>query len=440
VEDLGTTAYPFYQHPRAVESAKRLFAFLSVVALAMLGVVARALTGSRTGLWLAPLIAGLSTSYFRLSWNYMNVDIVGACFAWATICQLVLWYRRELPSAGLRSGMADPVAAGVLAGATIGCKYNLGVILLPCLLTLVLLGGQRVVMRTALLLTACAATFVLTTPYAVLDFARFLKDVAIEAHHYATGHGVAIDKGWTMFARYGAAFVDDWGVLLLFMAAVGHVLLCLRDARLFAVVAAFPLALLGLMTRQSTFFFRNVVALHLFIALGVCAALLSLPRLWALIVVRFPRLAERPRAAWAFVALGALLVLVALPWAALQQGYTSDVSSRRAATRWLLREVPNPSKVLVDTRLSMDTKRLAKLHEVQPFKIRNGKSRKRGRQLLAENPGALALVAASDELFYTALAEGATKLAEFGTTPLRPNRTAVTLDVKLVILRLADNP
>jgi hypothetical protein len=436
---LGKSAYPFYQRPRAVESAKRLFAFLSVVALALLGVVARALTGSRASLWLAPLVAGLSTYYLKLSWTYMNVDIVGACFAWATICQLLLWYRREQASPGTNDGAVDPLLAGVLAGATIGCKYNLALILLPCLLTLALLGGQRVVARTALLLAVCAATFVLTTPYAVLDFAHFLKDVASEVLHYSKGHGTVIDKGWPMFAMYGAAFVEDWGVLLLVIAAAGHVRLCLRDARLFAVVASFPLALLGLMSLQSTFFFRNVLALHLFIALGVCAAFLALPELWRSISARFPRLAQRPRAAWVFGALVCLLVLSTLPWGALERGYVSEVSSRRAAARWLLRAVPTPSKVLVDERLNMDTSRVAALHQVQPFKA-NAKSAKLGRRLRSKNAGALVLAVESTESFYTELAKGATKLAEFGSELLVPGKKALGLDPKFVVLRLANDP
>lgn len=442
-KDLGTNAYPFYQRPRAVETPKRLFAFLSVLALAMLGIVARALTGSRTALWLAPLLAGLSAEYFRLSWTYMNVDIVGASFAWATLCQLVLWYQRERASPGTPGtpgGAVDPIIAGLLAGATIGCKYNLTLILLPCMLTLALLGGQRVLARTALLLAVCVATFVLTTPYAILDFAHFLKDVAFEVRHYATGHGKLIDKGWPMFATYGAALIEDWGVLLLLLSAVGHVRLCLRDARLFALVASFPLGLLGLMSLQRAFFFRNVVALHLFVALGVCAALLALPPAWSLIRARFPRLAERSRAAWMFAAVVGVVVLVGLPWTALQRAYASEVESRRAVARWLVREVPTSSTVLVDERLNMDTSLVAAVHDVQPFQTKDAKSAKLGRQLRRRNAGALVVAVASQESFYTELARGATTLAEFGSEATRAGKKALALDPKLVLLRLPAKP
>jgi hypothetical protein len=439
-KDLGKVVYPFYKKPKAVEPAKRLFAFLSVLALAMLGVVARVITRSPVSLWLAPLWACVSASYLELSWTYMNVDIAGAFFIWATLCQLVLWYRREAGPEPEPSNLAlDPLIAGMLAGATIGCKYNLALILLPCLITLALLPPRRIVSRAVLLVGACAFTFLLTTPYALLDYSHFLTQVAREVRHYAQGHReTVIEQGWPMFKMYGAAFVADWGILLLIASFLGHVRLCLLDVRMFAIVAALPLTLLGLMSAQSTFFFRNLVSVQLFIALGLCSACLELPKIWALIAARAPRIAQRRGSVWVFAAALAAMTLLCFPWASLAAGYRWDVSSRRSAVRWILREVEAPTKVLVDYRLNVDTERLSPKHDVQTLNVTRPEVGSRAARVIQENPGALALVPESREPFYTALAERSTRVAAFGSQPLRPGRGAMGLDPKLLLLRLPD--
>lgn len=439
-KQLGKEAFPYYRAPRVVEAPKRLFASLSVAALALLGLIARGLTGRPAALWLAPLFALVSASYSQLSWYYMNVDIVGAFFAWATVCQLVQWYRRETaaPTPASSAGIgADALIAGALAGATIGCKYNLGVILLPCLLTVIFIGGQRVVARACLLLLASAFVFALVTPYALLDFSTFLHDVTREVRHYGTSHrGKSIERGWPMFGRYLGGFHDDWGTPLLLGALAGQLWLARRDVRSFLIVTSFPVALVFLMSMQRTFFFRNVVAVQLWIALGLAAACVAAPAWVGWARRRVPELRGRRYWSWGFSLVAAALVLVGLPWSGLEQTYASEVSSRRAATEWLTARVPEGGTVLVEDRLRMDTSELPGAFQVVPFKRESGKDKKRARALKREHPGALALVPVSNEPFYVELASGAAVLETFGSTPLNPKKGATNLDPKFVVLRL----
>jgi hypothetical protein len=441
-KDLGKKAYPFYSVPRAVEAPKRLFASLSVLALAFLGLVARVLTRNDAALWLAPLFGLLSASYTGLSWTYMNVDIVGAFFAWATIYQLVSWYRRESAPAPQPPNLAlDPAIAGALAGATIGCKYNLGLILLPCLLMFLLLDGPRPLARACLLIGTCAAVFVLVTPYALLDYSHFVGDVAREARHYGIGHrGVAVDAGWPMFVAYARGFLEDWGPWLLVGSAVGHLRLARREWRPFVIVSSFPVALVALMAMQRVYFFRNVVAVQLWVALGLCLACLELPRLLRATSARFPALSRRPWLRRGVAGAGVVILLLALPWATLRRAYASEVSSRHAATRWILRELAERETLLVDQRLYMDTSGLATKHEVVPLDGGSTKHTGKASRVRAQHGAAVAILPESSERYYVSLQEGATRLASFGTQPILPGKNAYNLDPKLVIMRLAAAP
>ena len=76
--DLGEKVVPYYDVPRAAVPPKLLFVLASIVAMGFGGVIAYFLTRRAMALWLAPLLLCVSASYYRLSWSYMNVDIIGA--------------------------------------------------------------------------------------------------------------------------------------------------------------------------------------------------------------------------------------------------------------------------------------------------------------------------------------------------------------------------
>jgi hypothetical protein len=186
--DLGTKSGRFYAVPMAAGLTKVLFALLSVAALGLAGAVAATVTGRRAALWAAPLIACLSYSYFRLSWMYLNVDIVGAFFALCTLG--VLLVRRAGPEDPISEGKPwRAVGAGVFAGLTIGAKYNLFPILIPCLLWHWFYDRRRAASRGALVLAAAGAAFFATTPYALLAHKEFIFGVVAEMRHYGMGLG-----------------------------------------------------------------------------------------------------------------------------------------------------------------------------------------------------------------------------------------------------------
>ena len=94
VQDIGNVSYPYYSVPTMAETARRLFALFSVVAVAATGAVAFFLLQRAGALALAPLILALSPFFFLMSWRYVNVDIVGTCFVALAVAAALRGTRR----------------------------------------------------------------------------------------------------------------------------------------------------------------------------------------------------------------------------------------------------------------------------------------------------------------------------------------------------------
>ena len=96
IRQIGSVSYPYYGTPTAVQTSKQLFAVLSVIALAMTGVVAWRVTGRPGAVIMGPAILATSELFFQHSWQYLNVDIVGTCFRRADGSELPLGDRPAL--------------------------------------------------------------------------------------------------------------------------------------------------------------------------------------------------------------------------------------------------------------------------------------------------------------------------------------------------------
>lgn len=427
VRDLGTRAYPFYRVPSAVEVPKWLFAGFSVGALFLLGVLARAVGRRESLYFLAPAFALLSGSYFLFSWSYLIVDILGAFFVFATLVYVYFWYQRTLQAGyGGRRAWVDVIVAGVLAGATVGCKYNLFPIALPCGLVLLYQGKKRLIPRGLLFSAAILGTFFLTTPYALLDHSTFMDDVLREMQHYATGHrGQDNAGGLDSFFAYSRVLYDNWG-LLLPVAGFGIVELARTRLREFLLLYSFPVAFFLYMSKQRVVFERNIVALHLFVALGLGLAAIRLVELLSPRLARLGLTRESARTGLAAALIGALL-LAAAPWTAVADAYRSDIESRNTAERWVLAHVAEKTPVAVDQRLQMDTRRLAKEHPVLTL------DEDAKRSLASLDTGTVALLPL-DERGRFGPRPGKI-LARFGETRLHRKGNALSGDPELAIVQ-----
>lgn len=82
------------------------------------------------------------------------------------------------------------IVAGIGVGLTVSSKYNGGLIILPLILAHFFRYGKASFKEPKLYLSLlfCVIGFFATTPYAILDSAKFLNDLRYEVKHYSTGH------------------------------------------------------------------------------------------------------------------------------------------------------------------------------------------------------------------------------------------------------------
>jgi hypothetical protein len=318
-------------------------------------------------LWLTPLLLSVSGSFYRLSWTYMNVDIIGAAFILATVVYLVQARVRDAASGRTSHGLRRAVIAGILAGLAVGSKYNLFPILVPCVLWFFLYERSRFISRTLVVGAVSVGTFFVTTPYALFDFRTFFHDVAKEARHYATGHvGATVDAGWPMVVTYWDLFVDSYGWVPLVLSITGLAILFRRDYKLALVTFSHPLVFTAYMCAQRVFFARNVVVVHVFIAIALTIALVELPGIVvARLARRWPTLGARRGTRLASMGLMALIAVVGLPWGRIGLLYASGVEPRNDAARWIEKNLNPRSTIVVEEDVQMDVRRLSK----QRFKI-----------------------------------------------------------------------
>jgi hypothetical protein len=340
-DEIGPVTYPYVEHPRVVRPARLVFAFFSVFGLAILAFIARRLgggpgdggLGGLAAMVLAPAWLGLSWLYFELSATYLNVNAIGCTLAWAA-----LWLATgRLEDEGWRTKALYP---GILAGMTIACKYNFGVLLPALLLAIFWHGGERRLAKAFALLATAGATFLLCSPYTLLDFSGFLDGLGKVVYMYNTKF-FDRPESQTFCGHLWLNLKDvqaDLGAGGTFFVLAGAVWLARREPRRAAILAIFPLLLLLQMSNLRSHFLRNLLPLlplwTLFGALGLVATAKAL----AALAARRPSLALLGPPQRALAALALLLAVAAsfLPLGAPAKWLEMPVRSRQDATAWLL--------------------------------------------------------------------------------------------------------
>lgn len=82
------------------------------------------------------------------------------------------------------------IIAGICVGLTASSKYNGALIVLTLILGHLFRYGKTAIKHFQIYfgLLFCIVGFLITTPYALLDWNKFIKDLKFEAYHYSTGH------------------------------------------------------------------------------------------------------------------------------------------------------------------------------------------------------------------------------------------------------------
>lgn len=392
--------YPFYTMPEAVRVPRLLFAGFSIAAMCVTALIVCRIyrqwltvqlpnatpTAVRARLaWAAfatLLLLASSPEFLRLSWHYINVDIIGCFFLLCTVAYVL--HRPKSSSPGVVA-----VITGVLVGLCLGSKYNLYPIFLPALLMVALDYRRQWLSSTLLIVLTACLTFLITTPYALLDLPSFTWAAAKQAKHYSTVvKAVHYKPGWETFYQYGKVVFGSFSPLVGVLAGVGVVVAARIDARQTLLALAFPVVFWIYMSRQTVFFGRNLVVLQAYVAIYAtlgAAWLVQRSREWKW--VRRDLFGRVPGRQALLVAV-ALVVVASTPLTSVAKALDLEVESRTTVAKWLKQELPRGSVILVAEELEFDTRPFAKRFKVKKYKA----AKRELRRMQKRYPGAVALV------------------------------------------------
>jgi hypothetical protein len=176
------------------------------------------------------------------------------------------------------------IASGVVVGLAASTKYN-GAAMVAVGLAIAAANGlgdrhlwprRTVVKGAAAFLIAALVSFVAGTPFAVLDYPRFIEGLQFNSHHLATGHGIVLGRGWlyhlTFSLRYGL------GTPLLIVAVAGMLVLTWQSWRKALVVCTFPVVYYLILGRGYTVFVRYMTPLVPFLCMTAAIAVVEIGR------------------------------------------------------------------------------------------------------------------------------------------------------------------
>ena len=290
--------------------------------------VGRRLAGIRAGLASAAFVS-VAFLHVRDS-HYMTVDVPATFFilvSFLLICRHIE-----------KGGMRDLLGSAAFAGFAVSTKYNLA-IMAPVLLLAVILAGRntdsatsspRWVWRPATFASVLALAAAATTPFAVLDFPSFWRDIMFERNHFGGGHGIDLGSGWLYHATTTLPAALGWPLLVL---ALGGCVVLLRSRSLpgFTLVAA-VLLYYSVAGGGKTVFFRYMIPILPLLCISAGASLEWLVRAVGL------------RAAW--VAMATFAVASPPLYASIRfDMLLQEKDTRLLASEWIESHVPSGSRI-----------------------------------------------------------------------------------------------
>ena len=254
-----TAAIPEIHYYLSGRALNVLFSTATIYAVYEIG---RRLFDSCAGIASACFIAAsslhLGNSY------YVTVDTAMAL--WCTLaCLMATLIYTKGPNA------LYYLAGGVCAGFAIGCKYTAFPALLPILVAHIYRArqdGNYFNKHITLAVASVPLAFLLTTPYALIDYKAFFDALGHQKREYSAGHpGSESFSGLSIgnYCRY--LFTEGYGIIPSFLAFVGITALFRRNRPLVLLLIGCPLTLLLFLGMYKVYFPRNVVSLIPFLAL-----------------------------------------------------------------------------------------------------------------------------------------------------------------------------
>jgi 4-amino-4-deoxy-L-arabinose transferase-like glycosyltransferase len=243
--------------------ARGLVALAGTATIAVLFAMARRMADAPTAL-LAALLLAVSMLHVRES-HFAMADVLMTLLVTASLALTLRALDGVRPASEAQLRLF--AAAGLTGGLAASTKYNAAAILAAMAAAQVLLlagaPGARWRVRTwtpSLAYAVCFALgFLVATPYALLDWPTFIRDVTFDVTHLSEGHNINLGRGWLYHLRMSLPY--GLGMPTFAAAAVGLVVMPRRHPRQALVVSTFLLALYGVLGSGYTVFFRYILPL-----------------------------------------------------------------------------------------------------------------------------------------------------------------------------------
>ena len=231
----------------------------------------------------------------------------------------------------------DVLLAAMFAGLAASAKYNAGLVAVPALLAVVhpREGGWRFgpsqIRLSAIMCGIAMATFLIGTPYALLDWRGFLTGLQRDTAHLRAGHAALQGWAWRVHLTSSLWFGLRWPVLV--AAFFGLASFIARDRRRGLLVSLFPLLYFAIIGAGQTAFARYIIPIVPFLCLAAAygvsqvAQMLALRAQWRMPMVAWP-----------------LAILVAIPstLATIRiDRLLASTDNRLIAAAWIATEFPD---------------------------------------------------------------------------------------------------
>ncbi len=336
----GITLDPLVWQGIIYQAGRLLTALIGTFTVAVVYGIGERLFNQRVGLWAAFILA--TTALHIEHSHYITTDVPAAFFV--ALC--LYFAARALEDHTLRCLTLSALMAGFAAGA----KYNAGLVLVTT--GVAFLATRRdwdELIDPAVILIPLAALggFLLSTPYALLDYDAFSKGLRAEIEHYRAGHqGAEGSDNWRWFALY--LYNDGMGHALAVVTAVSVLFAAIvRRTRRDLLLLLFPLLYYWLIAAQRVRFARNMMPLLPFLAV-LAARLISELLQAADARIPWARL-RRPLPA---LIRGVAVLAVAVPLVAgpVRQQIAYDIlltqpDTRTIAKAWIEENIPTGARI-----------------------------------------------------------------------------------------------
>ena len=218
--------------------ARSLTAFLGTMTVFIVYKISKNLFDRRSAL-ISSLFMSLAYLHVRDS-HFGVADVPMTFFIMLAMLFLVNSYNRK--------DLKNYVLAGIFAGLAASTKYAGILLVVPmCIVHILNITSKKDLKITAFLdkrmiffLISMGGAFLLGTPFALLDFSKFVSDLLFESGYLNYGHGIILSRGWSYHLWFSLFF--GLGGSLWFASLLGIGILAKTDVKKAFLLCSFPLA------------------------------------------------------------------------------------------------------------------------------------------------------------------------------------------------------